>query len=196
MKRALLALALAAALPLSAQAADGISYSYVEANYQSSDFLGENFDGFGIGGSFAFNEAWYGSVSYRKVGNNDFDVDLDETTVNLGWHTAMSDKADFLAEIGYVNVGVDTNSVFGSDSADGYRVAAGFRGTLAPNFEASIKARYTDLGSDNGGGDFGVGVGAVYHINPTWGITASYDHDNFDSEGMNTWGIGVRASFK
>src|SRR5690349_20587232 len=98
MKRALLGLALLAILPMSAQAADGptgLSYSYVEGTYQSTDWLSENFDGFGIAGSVAFAENWYGSASYRKVSNGDFDVDLDESNVNVGWHTRLSDKADF-----------------------------------------------------------------------------------------------------
>ena len=194
MKRALIALALAAALPLSAQAADGVKYSYVEASYQSADFLDETFDGFGLAGSFAFNESWYGSVTYKDVDNGDLDVGLDETTINLGWHRPVSDSTDFLAEVGYANLGVDLGDEIGSEDADGYRVAAGFRGLFTPQFEGSIKARYTDLGSDGGDG-FGIGVGAIYHINPTWGITFNYDHDDFEDEGMNTWGLGVRASF-
>lgn len=194
MKRALFALALAAALPLSAQAADGIKYSYVEGSYQSSDFLGENFDGFGLAGSVGFNDHWYGSATYRNVDNNKYDVGLDETTVNLGWHNAISDRADFIAELGYVDVGVDAGAI-GSDSENGYRVAAGVRGLFAPNFEGNIKARYTDLGGNSGNGEFGIGVGAIYHVNATWGIVAGYDRDKIDGEGINTWNVGVRASF-
>ena len=194
MKRALIALALAAALPLSAQAAaSGPTYSYVEGSYQSADFLDETFDGYALAGSYGFNEHWYGSVTYKNVDNGDFDIGLDETTLNLGWHTALSDRADFLAELGYVDLGVDLGE-FGDESENGYRVAAGFRGLFTPKFEGSIKGRYTDLGSEGGDG-FGVGVGAVFHINPTWGITANYDHDDFDGEGMDTWGLGLRASF-
>lgn len=194
MKRALFALALAAALPLSAQAADGLRYSYVEASYQSSDYFSETFDGYALAGSVGFNEHWYGNASYRNVNNDEFDVGLDETTVNVGWHNALSSKADFIAELGYVDVGLDANAL-GSDSANGYRVAAGVRGLFAPNFEGSIKARYTDLNEDGSNGEFGVGVGAVYHVNTTWGITAGYDHDKLADEGIDTWSVGVRASF-
>jgi opacity protein-like surface antigen len=195
MKRALLGLALAAILPVSAQAADNtssLSYSYIEATYQNSDWFSENFDGFGVAGSIDFSHDWYGSASYRSVGNGDFDLDLDETVVNLGWHHAVSDKADFLAELGYVNYGADAGGGIDGDS-DGYRVAAGFRGMMAPRFEGSIKASYTDISDMDG--EFGVGVGAVFHINQTWGITGSYEHTNVLDEGMDTWGLGVRASF-
>ncbi|CAN5219272.1 hypothetical protein BH11PSE14_BH11PSE14_08170 [soil metagenome] len=190
MKYALIALALAAAMPLSAHAADGLEYSYVEADYRSSQFLGETFDGFGIAGSVAFNDHWYGSASYDDVSKGG--ISLDRTFVNLGWHNAISDKADFLAEVGYARFGADAGSL-GSDHANGYRVAAGFRGMLAPKFEGNVKASYVD-GSDLSSG-VGIGVGAVYHFNKTWGLTASYDHDKFDGEGMNSWGLGVRASF-
>ena len=190
MKRALFALALAAALPLSAQAADGIKYSYVEGGYRSSDFLNETFHGFGIAGSYSFNDSWYGSASYDKVSQRG--IDLDRTYVNIGWHRAVSAKADFLAELGYARFGVAAGSI-GSDHAHGYRVGAGFRGMLAPKFEGSIKATYTDGGDFTG--EFGVGVGAIYHVNDMWGITANYDHDKFDGEAFNTWGVGVRASF-
>jgi opacity protein-like surface antigen len=190
MKRALFALALAAALPLSAQAADGIKYSYVEGGYRSADFLDETFDGFGIAGSVAFNDHWYGSANYDRVSWNS--IDLDQSGVNVGWHTAVSSKADFLAELGYARFGVDANGL-GSDHADGYRVGAGFRGMLAPKFEANAKATYTDGGDFTG--DFGIGVGAVYHVSDTWGVTANYTHDQLDGEGFNNWGVGVRASF-
>lgn len=190
MKRSLFALALAAALPLSAQAGE-LNYNYVEAGYVNSHFASTDFDGYSISGSVAFNDNWYGAASYRDVSKSG--VGLDETVVSLGWRHGLSDKADFLAEIGYVNVGVDAGS-FGNASEDGYRVAAGFRGKMAANFEGSIKGYYTDLGGDSDG-EFGVVVGAQYNINETWGITASYDTTQIADESINTWGLGVRASF-
>jgi hypothetical protein len=192
MKRALIALALAAALPLSAQAGE-LNYNYVGAAYASTDLLDETFDGYAIDGSVAFNENFYGNLSYRNVRNGDFDINFDETVLSVGYRHAVSDKADFIAELGYVNVGVDLGS-FGSDNTDGYRVAGGFRGMLAPKFEAGAKVYYTHL-SDMGGGDFGASINGIFHINKTWGIVGSYDHSKLDSENVNTWGLGVRASF-
>lgn len=192
MKRSLIALALAAMLPLSAQAGE-IKYSFIEAGYASSDFFDETFDGYALKGSIEFGGNFYGSLSYRDVDNNDFDVQFDETVLNLGYHHSLSDKADFIAEIGYVRVGTDLGS-FGSDSSDGYRVAAGFRGLMAPKFEGEIKGYYTDI-NDLGDAEFGVTLGSVFHINQTWGITASYDYTKFLDENIGTWGLGVRASF-
>jgi len=182
MKRSIIALALAAALPLSAQAGE-IKYNYVEAGYNNADFLGDNGTGFYGEGSFAFNEKFYGTVSYRSATNDDLGIDI-----------SLDDKVDFIAEVGYVNVGLDIEDI-ASDNADGYRVAAGFRGMLAPKFEASIKGYYTDLGGENGGGEFGARVGGVFHINQTWGIVGSFDTTKLGDENINTWGLGVRASF-
>lgn len=193
MKRAILGLALAAILPVSAQAGE-LSYNYIEATYQNTDWLGASFDGFGVAGSFAINDNWYASAAYRNVNNGDADVTLDDTNVNIGWRHAMSDKADFLAELGYARAGADVAG-FGSGSSDGYRVAAGFRGMMAPKFEGSIKASWTKINDTGSNGEFGAIVGATYHFTPTWGATASYEHTRLLDEGMNTWGLGVRASF-
>lgn len=190
MKRSLIALALAAVLPLSAQAGE-LNYNYVEAGYVNSHFVGTDFNGYSVNGSVAFNDSWYGTASYRDVSKSG--VSLDETVVSLGWRHGLSDKADFLAEVGYVNVGVDAGS-FGSGNEDGYRVAAGFRGKLASNFEGSIKGYYTDLGGSSDG-EFGAIVAGQYNINETWGITASYDSTQLEGETIGTWGLGVRASF-
>ena len=194
MKRALLGLALAAILPMSAQAADGdtaVSYNYVEGSYQSSDLDSIDFDGFGLAGSFGFAENWYISGSYRNVDADDFDAKIDESKVNLGWHYAVSPQADFIAEIGYVNFGAE----FDIDEAnsDGFSASVGFRGKFNPHFEAGIKASYIDVSDIDT--DFAIGVNGIWHINETWGIVGSYDHMSFEDEGMDTWGLGVRASF-
>jgi len=91
----------------------------------------------------------------------------------------------------YVNYGADAGG--NSGDSNGYRVAAGFRGMLAPHFEAGIKATYTDVSDLDS--EFGVGVNAIWHINQTWGIVGAYDHTSLLDEGMDTWSLGVRASF-
>jgi opacity protein-like surface antigen len=194
MKRALLGLALAALLPVSAQAADatGISYNYVEAGYTSADVAEGDFDGFSLAGSIGFAEHWYGSATYRQVDDNDYDVTLDQGSINLGWHTAIQQNVDFFAELGYVNMGVDIED-FDNESENGYRAGLGIRGMVAPNFELNGKVSYTDISELDG--EFGVGVGAVWHFNPTWGVTASYEHTELLDEGMDIWGLGIRASF-
>ena len=190
MKLALIALALAAALPLSAQAGE-LNYNYVQGGYVNSHISGTNLPGWSLDGSVKFNDMFYGTASYRNVDKSG--VQLDESTVNFGFRHAMSDKADFIAEIGYINYGLD----YGSSSAnvDGYRVAGGFRGFLGEKFEGTVKINYTDVNGDgSSSSEFGGGVSGTYHINDTWGITGSYDSTKL-GDTISTWGLGVRASF-
>ena len=193
MTRSIIALALAAALPLSAQAGE-ISYKYIEAGYASNhlDLGGGSgtLDGYDVKGSVAFNDSFYGNFSYTSGSKNS--VDLDETVVGVGYRTAISDKADFNASLSWVHDNLDINN-FGSASDDGYRVAVGVRGMLADKFEGNFNVNYTDAG-DFGNG-VGAGIGALVHINDTWGITAGYDYSNRDSIDLSTWNLGVRASF-
>lgn len=199
MKRAILGLALAAILPVSAQAADegnnagsGVSYNYIEAQYINADIFGEDVDGFALAGSVGFGGSWYGSANYRQIDEDGASLDL--TDINVGWHHALSDKADFLAEIGYARLGADVDG-FGSDSANGYRAAIGVRGMMASNFEGQVKASWTKINDFGGDGEFGASVQATYHFTPTWGVTGSYEHVSILDENVNVWGLGVRASF-
>ena len=66
MKRSLIALTLAAALPFSAMAADGISYNYIEGGYAATNVDGgSDADGWALKGSGAIAPnfhvfGWYG----------------------------------------------------------------------------------------------------------------------------------------
>ena len=192
MKRALLGLALAAILPMSAHAADGsaVSYNYVEAGYINADFDGDDADGFALQGSVGFAQNWYAAGMYRQVDDNG--VTLDNTTINLGWHHALSDKADFFVDGGYARYEIDVDD-FGNESFDGWNIGAGFRGMLSPTFEGWIKGQYVDVKDMDG--EFGISAGAIWHFNETWGLTGSYEHTQVFDEDMDVWGVGIRASF-
>lgn len=180
MKRSLLALALAAVLPLSAQASD-LSYTYIEGNYVNVD---SDADGFGVRGSIAFGASdFYGFGNYANVEVDDTNFDIDMSEFGVGYHHAVSDKADLLAEVAYVNIDTD----FGD--GDGYRASVGLRGSLSERFEGLVKANYLD-GSDVDG-DFSGTVGGQYKFNPTWGLTGEVEF----ADGGQTYLAGVRASF-
>lgn len=182
MKRSLIALALAALLPLSAQADDKLSYSYVEGNYVNVD---GDADGFGVRGSVAFGESnFYGFGSYSMVEVDDVNVDIDFTDIGLGYAHSLSDNADLISEIAYVNADVD-----GFGSADGYRASVGLRGSFSDNFEGLVKANFVD-GSDVDG-DFSGTLGAQYKFTQTWGVTGEVEFGN----GGESYLVGVRASF-
>ena len=197
MKRTLFALALAAALPMSAQASE-LSYSYIEGDYAWMSIDDEDLDidpsGFGIKGSVAVGEAWYlfGGYLQGDDSQDGIDVDTAQTNVGIGWRHAISDKADFNGELSYVhqNVDVDFGGGFSGDAdGDGYRLSAGIRGEMAENFEGYAKANWTD-GSDFDG-DFSGTIGAQVKFGGMWGITGEAEFGN----DANIYMLGLRASF-
>ena len=212
MMRSLFALALAAALPLSAQAGE-LSYSYVELDYARTNVdvfdADLDLDGFGIRGSVELGESFYGFGGYQQ-GNDEIDgldLDFDTTQVGFGWRHALSDAADFNAELGWIHQNADLGeniplpgsgcgcggggSFFpnASAEADGYRASIGLRGSLSDNFEGIVKANYTD-GSDFEG-DFSGTIGAQVKFASIWGVTAEAEF----GDGYNTLLLGLRASF-
>ena len=204
-KRSLIALALAAALPMSAQATEeGLSFTFVEADYLNTDLQDTGLDGFGVRGNVAFHEKWYvtGSLARTTQDNQDWgfvdpvDIEFEQSTLGVGFHTAMSDHVHFLAEAAYVNYGVDVSiPSVGNDTErfDGFRGTAGVRALLGPKFELDGRVHYTSLDQIDDG--FGAEVNGVFHINNKWGIAAGYEQHDMDGGDLQQWKLGVRASF-
>src|SRR4249919_1016016 len=129
MKYSLIALALAAALPLSAHASD-LNYNYVEADYASTHAFGTTLDGYQVKGSAAFNDDFFGVASYGRVSKNG--GHFSEGAVGLGYRHAISDKANWDSVLSYVND--DAGGGGGSVSDNGYRIATGLRGMVSDKF--------------------------------------------------------------
>lgn len=187
MKRTFLALALTAALPISAQAAE-VNYNFVEAGYASTSVDGGDFNGWNIDGSVGFGSNFYGFAGYTT--GDESSADLNQTKLGVGWHS--SGNAQWFAEAAWVNNEIDYGNGFDIDD-NGYTVAGGVRGFLGDHFEGNVKVNYTDVG-DFGDG-FGAGLTGIYHFNDTWGAYASYDYSDRSDFNFDTWGLGVRASF-
>ena len=187
MKRALFALALAAALPMSAQAGE-LNYNFIQAGYSSVSIGGSNLNGFGLKGSVAFNDSFYGFASYDSGSKNS--ADLNQTFVGAGWHSAGDTQ--WFVEAAYVNDSLGYSGG-GSFHDNGYSVAGGVRAAVSDNFELNAKVNYTDVG--NFGDGFGAGVGGVFSFNETWAMYGSYDYSDRNNTSFDTWGLGVRASF-
>lgn len=196
MKRALFALALAAALPMSAQATE-LSYSFVEVDYtnSNSEIFGSSTldtDGYGVRGSFGFAENFYVSGGYQK---NDFDIGVDEDrwNVGFGYHREMYDQADWFVEVGYTKI--DSFAPVFDENV--YDVSVGLRGSISDRFEGIAKFSYND-GADFGGaiypqydGAFSATVGLQWRINAMWGIVGEVEAYEDDTD----YTLGVRASF-
>lgn len=182
MKRSLIALALAAILPLSAQADDKLSYTYVEADYINVD---GDADGFGVRGSVEFGQSnFYGFGGYNVVEIDNTNFDVDSFDLGLGYAHGLSDNLDLLAEISYLNSDFE-----GFGDLDGYRASVGLRGSFTENFEGLVKANYVD--GDDFDGDFTGTLGAQYRFSQTWGMVGEVEI----GDGGETYLVGLRASF-
>ncbi len=174
MKKTLIALALVAMLPLSAQAAER-SYTYVEGTYNNLD---GDVDGFGVRGSFDFGTSGlYGLGSYTNYSENNADANFWE--LGLGYKHQLNDSLDLIAEGAYTDF----------DIVDGYRASVGLRSSFSDNVEGLLKANYRD-GSDLEG-DFTATAGLLVNFNETWGMSGEVEFD--DSAEIYT--LGLRARF-
>lgn len=190
MKKQLALALLLAAAPFAASAGE-LNYSYVEGGYAHVDIdsLDEG-DGFQVRGSAQLAESVYLFGGYGSVDADNFDADFSETQVGLGFRHALSERADFIAEGGYIRQELDVNGLFGGTAtASGGRVSAGIRGLLADNFEGWVKGSYTDGGDFEG--DFSGLVGAQLKFNQTWGLVGEFEAGDDITKFM----IGARASF-
>lgn len=203
-----LALAITLAAASFGTVAGELSYSNIEAGvgrieiesddaYSTDDLV---LDGYFLHGSVELDDSFYVFGGYETGSDNVFvdffgglDTELTQTQVGVGYHHALSDRADLVTEISYLNqeveVSFDAFGVSDSENVDGYRASLGFRGLLADNFEGLIKANYTD-GSDFDG-EFSGTVGAQLKFNPTWGLVGEVEL----SDDAQKYLVGVRASF-
>jgi len=134
-----------AAAPLAAMA-EGMSYSYVEADYVDIDADGASGDGFGLRGSVGFLDNLFAFADYTDSSVDAFD--LQTIAVGVGGHYPLGENFDATGRIGYTELDVDT--AFGSGSDDGYLLSFGLRGQIS-QFELEgnvIYTDYSDLGDD------------------------------------------------
>ena len=194
-KTALLA-ALLAAAPFAASAG-GVEYTYVEAGYVHLDVEDGNDDGFQLRGSVAVAENVYLHGGYASIETDDFNVELEESQLGVGLRSDLGERADFIAELGYVRYDLSVDDVLGvsgSDYIDGGRVSVGLRGLLADRVEGWAKASYNDGGDFDG--SFSALVGAQVRFNRTWGVFGEIEcGELLEDVDTTKYMVGVRASF-
>ncbi|MCL6619139.1 diffusible signal factor-reguated Ax21 faimly protein [Thermomonas hydrothermalis] len=166
MKRQVIALALAAALPLAAQAADGITYNYVQGGYVYSDVKGPDADGWGLNGSVAVHPNFHLIAEYNNQDVKHSSAGFEQSRIGGGYNTAIGKNTDFVADIAY-----DVTKVkHGGPKAEGYSVETGVRSLLMPNVEGYAKVGYMDTNKTSGEA-FGR-LGANVMFNQNWGLNA------------------------
>ena len=204
MKRALLALTLAAAVPFAASAAEGVSYNYVEAGYAKTDAKSSfaDSDGWAINGSYAFAPNFHVFGGYSKqetdsrnliLGNNSFripSIDVDNWNVGVGYNHELSKRVDLLTRLSYQQSKADVNGFNANEKLKGGSVEAGVRGTLTPNWEGYALAGYQDYDKGYDGKFYGR-VGAQWKFNPQWGVSGEVKFNGDETQ----WFVGPRLSW-
>jgi len=185
MKRSLLALTLAAALPFAASAADGVSYNYVEAGYAMTDLKNlPDADGFAVKGSVAFHPNFHVFGEYSNQEFDNSNVDFDQWRLGLGYNHQITQRTDLLTRVAYEKVD------FGSGlDGDGWSVEAGARSALTKHLEGYALAGYED--GDQTDGDFYGRLGATVKFNQNWGISGDVKFSGSDRQ----WFVGPRFSW-
>ena len=174
-------LSIAVLLSVSPAFAGGLSYNFAEISYMNAEF-DEDFggssvdgDGFGISGSFEVGESWFIAASYGTL-DFDFGVDLDQLSIGGGFYMDLSDRADFFAQVSYIQAEISASG-FGSADEDGYGVAVGMRGMVSDKVELNGSISYTDLGDGADGTAFGVGGLYSFTDNFALGLGIETDDD-------------------
>lgn len=182
------ALALLLAIPA---AAERPSFNYVEAGYQEVDLdvsgLDVDGDGWFVSGSFEIGDDWFAFIGYSDTGF-DFNVDLTQLNVGLGWRTGISDSTDVFASAAYIDAEVDAPGVSGFDDS-GYGVSVGIRSNVTDLIELYGAIAYSDLGDGADGTE--VGGGILFNVTDAFavGLGASTDDD------VTAYGVNARFYF-
>ncbi|HEU0225197.1 MAG TPA: outer membrane beta-barrel protein [Steroidobacteraceae bacterium] len=186
--KALVGSCLLAVMPLAAQAADGMSYSYVDLGYNEIDIDGApSGDGLGLRGSIGFAENFFAFAEYANFGFP-ASVDVDVYSVGLGGRLGVSDRVDLVGRVGYTEADFSAGG-FSAD-ADGYLVSAGVRAEVAEGFELEGSVIYSDYGS-SGGDDTELAVGGRYFFTENFAAGAEFR----TGDDADTIFVGVRFAF-
>lgn len=187
MKRSLLALSLAAALPLAAaHAADSISYNHVEAGYAATNADGDA-DGFGLNASVAVHPNFhvFGGWSNQDIDHSS--ADFDQWRIGVGYNHEISPNADLVTRIAYEKFDAGRDSFGNRYDPDGYSVEVGVRGAMLPQLEGHALVGYEDYGSEFDS-DFYGRLGAVWKFTPNWGMSGDVKFVSGDTQ----WFVGPR----
>ncbi|WP_101927183.1 porin family protein [Luteimonas rhizosphaerae] len=192
MMRTLTIAALTAALPVTASAAEGLSYNYVEGGYAASNselaLVGRDVDadGWALRGSAAFLPNFHAFGDYARESFDDSPVDRDQWRLGIGYNHEVTPRTDLLTRVAYQSVdfgqGID---------ADGYAVEVGARSALLPALEGYALAGYEDYGSDFDSEFYGR-LGAQWKFNANVGVAGDI---KLIKGGDTQWFVGPRLTW-
>lgn len=180
LKKSLLATAIT--LVSGTSLAGGLDYSYIQGGYIDYDGA----DGLNLELSIEFDKHWYGRIEHSDLDSNNSSADGNLTRLNAGFKAPVSDTTDFIAELGFEDVDVDTG--FGVNfNDDGYNALVGLRSMASSNLELGGFVQYSDVLESTD-----ITAEARYHFSNNFSVAAEIGHD---SEADEHFGINFRYSF-
>jgi len=177
-------LALFAAAPFAASAADGINYNYIQGGYVRTNTGTGDADGWGLQGSAAISPNFhlFGDYSHQDLKGSS--ADFDQWRAGVGYNRQVSRNTDLVTRVAYEKFD------FGSGvDADGYSVEAGVRASLTPVLEGYALAGYEN--GDGYDGDFYGRLGAQVKFDRNWGLAADVKF----VQGDRQWFVGPRITW-
>ena len=175
----------AVGLAASANAAEGLSYDYVQGGYAATNTDGADAEGFGGEASFAVHPNFHVFGGYNSQEIDDSSIDLENWRAGVGYNHPVSANTDLLTRVAYENYQADE---VGLDE-DGWSAEVGVRSALTTNLEGYALAGYED-GDDFDGSAYGR-LGAQVKFTPGWGVAADVKFVESDTQ----WFVGPRLTW-
>lgn len=195
MRKQLLTLALLAALPVAANAAE-ISYDYVQVDYIHLDGDDSADNGRLVGSATLGDSHFYLTGSYMPEGDiphyEHTHDDFDMASFGVGYFWNLGDATTLHVQ------GSTQNDGWTGDNA--LRLDVGVRHAFGDNWEIGGGIGYLDHAYGYYGEQFLYNVNAQYKFNETWGLVLSAEFGDFTDEDYDVtfdkvYTFGVRASF-
>lgn len=176
MKKFAIALAVAAALPFSALAADNISYNYAQIDYLSShnDAL-DDADGVGVKGSWAVLPNMHVFADYNRQELDDSKLKNDTWRVGVGYNRAINTTTDVVARLAYQQMDPEW-----ADHQPGLSAEMGLNTAYGEHIQVYGALGWEDYTRTNGvnpKGEFFGRLGVLGKVNQNWSINAGLKYD-------------------
>ena len=150
--------------------AEDFDYNFLTLGFSSIDIDG-GADGnvFTLGGSYALTDTYFAFIDY-SAGSLGAGEDATLWGAGFGYHRALSDQVDLVAELSYEYFEQDRPQA-GSFDDSGLGLAVGVRFAQSEKLELNANISYINYGDrDN---DTGFELGALYSINDAYSVGLS-----------------------
>jgi opacity protein-like surface antigen len=184
--------ATAAFVPFMAQA-EGLSYTYAEAGWVSSeiDQFDEKLGGWALKGSFEIidNLFVYGRYADQKTDTSAGEFTFQPWDIGVGYAFPITETFDVYGTVGYSSIDADAPSFVKNTSDDGYTLGLGARTRVIEKLELEGVVKYANFSDygDNTSFEFA----GRWFFTDAFALGLEYTAgDEFD-----TFGAGVRYQF-